>query len=256
MQTRAKPLGVAASVLAVALSSIIAQSVTASGASNTTTPIASYSTRTEDGSVLLHDRFSPAKRSVWQFYNRQGRIAQGRLWIDGDYSAGSLGRDGWALTHIGDSTWRDYTFEVTYSNDNVGGSPDVHMSNLYARVASETGNTRGSMYRFNVFAAGEMDPTGNGACGGGIMLKGMVELTKYLDGVQSYLKTVCASNTFVGKNTATVQVVGDKIVLSTNGQEVLSYRDADRPILSGGVGVGQIWETNGWFDNVVVRSVP
>lgn len=57
-----------------------------------------------------------------------------------------------------------------------------------------------------------------------------------------------------GTNNIQIKVVGSKILVRSNGQTMLRYDDTTDPITYGGVGVGEIWGTNGWFDNMVVRS--
>lgn len=60
-------------------------------------------------------------------------VGLGRLVIDGEYTDDADGRDGWALTHVGDRTWRDYTFEAKYDSRNKAGYPrGTHMVLLLA----------------------------------------------------------------------------------------------------------------------------
>ena len=97
-------------------------------------------TRGGDGAqvagLLFRDMFTHAEQSAenWTFHNREGRIADGRLWIDGGYTGDAVFRDGWAFTHVGDTTWRDYTLDVTYDTRNVGGlSGEPHGDDLLPR---------------------------------------------------------------------------------------------------------------------------
>jgi hypothetical protein len=48
-----------------------------------------------------------------------------------------------------------------------------------------------------------------------------------------------------------VRVEGNVITVRVNGVRVIRVEDP-APLRYGGVGVGQIWETNGRFDNVQV----
>lgn len=206
--------------------------------------------------VLFSDYFTDAKGSAenWTFFNREGRIADGRLWIDGSYMANSDGRDGWALTHIGDRTWRNYVVEVFYDNTNLGGSPDHHMGMINFRVASETGNVRTTMYGIDIWDPGDVYEGGSCAAYGTVMPNGWVQLRKYVDGAVSWPAEACSSNTTHGTNAVQVVVLGSHIEVIINGQTVMRYRDP-APIKFGGVGVGQIWETNGWYDNIVVTRL-
>ena len=54
-----------------------------------------------------------------------------------------------------------------------------------------------------------------------------------------------------GSNHAAVKVEGNVITVRVNGLRIVRIEDPE-PLKYGGVGVGQIWETNGGFDNVVV----
>ncbi len=59
----------------------------------------------------------------------------------------------------------------------------------------------------------------------------------------------------VGSNQATVRVEGNVVTVRVNGVRVIRVEDP-APLRYGGVGVGQIWETNGRFDNVqVVQTI-
>ena len=78
------------------------------------------------GKLLLKDFFTDSKNKHWTFYNRTGRIANGSLWMDGGYMRGSIGRDGWILTHVGDTTWTDYRYSFTFNNENANGYPRNH----------------------------------------------------------------------------------------------------------------------------------
>ena len=206
------------------------------------------------GTILFQDQFTNPNDPNWTFFNRNGIVTGGRLWVNGSYMNGSVGRDGWALTNVGNAAWTNYSFSITYGTWNRGGSPNtVHMGTVYLRVASESGNVRESMYRIDVWDPGQPVPA-PGPCGTGVLARGAVGLAKYADGVVTSLKTVCLSNSAVGTNRLKVTVNGASIRVVVNGFRVLSYTDPS-PIPSGGVGVGQIWETNGWFDNAVVRTV-
>ena len=141
---------------------------------------------------------------------------------------------------------------MDYDSRNPEGAPsDVHMATVYARVAAASGPVRTSMYRVDVWDPGQMDPTG-GECGGGVLTDGLVALAKYVDGSIQVLASSCTSHTRTGANTVTVTLQGGRIAVRTNGQLALEHVDPT-PLRHGGVGVGQIWETNGSFDSVTVR---
>jgi hypothetical protein len=219
--------------------------LSASGASGTVT--------SGNTTVLFHDDFT-TDSGAWSFFNRYGRIASGRLWIDGTYMPNAVPRDGWALTHIGDSGWTDYVLGLSYDNENVGGSPDTHDAMVFFRVASEAGNVRGTMYRVDVFAAGDRYAGGSCTDLGRPWPGGWVQLSKYVNGVGALLHEECASNAQLGDNTLQISIHGGDISVVSNGQTVLAASDPD-PIPYGGVGVGQLWETNGWYDDVLVTGL-
>ena len=202
--------------------------------------------------ILLHDSFADPADPAWTFLNRTGSIHDGRLWIDGDYVGAPLERDGWAMTHAGDHAWRNYRLQARYSSENVGGFPsEVHMTTLYVRVA-ETGSTgRETTYRLDLWDPGQPDPSGEQAT----IPDGLLAFYRFRDGVGTTLLTRRYSASRTGWNTVWVTVVGNRTTVSVNGQWMFTHRDPE-PIRYGGVGVGQIWETNGVFDWVKVRAIP
>ncbi len=208
------------------------------------------------GPVLFADYFNSSQDANWTFFNRYGHIDGGRLWIDGEYTPDSIDRDGWALTHIGDRAWTDYVVEATYDNENVGGSPDHHLGDILFRVASQDGNAVGTHYRVFIWNPGDIYEGGNCGVIYEPLPTGWVQLFKFVDGNAEFLAESCGdSNTTIGTNAVRVIVMGNTIEVVSNGKTVLTYRDRTNPIKYGGVGVSQIWETNGWYDNVVVRAL-
>jgi hypothetical protein len=127
------------------------------------------------------------------------------------------------------------------------------MVNLFFRVADASSNVIRDADRVEIWDRGTDDPTGDARCGGGLMTRGMVQIDKYVGGHVTPAKTTCVSNSVAGTNEAQVSVSGRQIDVSVNGMHVLSYADP-KPIAYGGVGVGEIWETTGWFDNVQVEA--
>jgi hypothetical protein len=201
--------------------------------------------------TLLDDRFDDDADPAFTFFNRTGSIHDGQLWIDGDYPAPAVERDGWALTHVGDRSWRDYRMLVRYDSTNPGGSPpEVHMTTLYLRVAATGTSGRDTAYRLDLWDPGMPDPTGQTP----VLDRGLVQLTRYRDGVGTLLLQQWVSHTVTGVNTALVTVVRDRISARVNGHWTFTVRDSE-PIRFGGAGIGQIWETVGSFDRVAVCAV-
>jgi len=196
--------------------------------------------------------------TAWTFYNRNGRIVDGRVWIDGNYAANSIGRDGWAMTHVGDKSWTDYTYTLVANNVNAGGSigypQDAPMNTLFFRVLAQSMPGRyTTTYRLNLWAT-RLPPSGGCESSGNYM-----ELEKYVDGQRVEINTdssliQCLSNAVVGTNSYEINVRGGTIEITVNGQLRWVFIDPD-PIPYGGVGVGQIWETNGWFEDAWVAKI-
>jgi hypothetical protein len=195
--------------------------------------------------VLFRDSFNQANDPAWTFVNRAGRVAGGRLVIDGGYLPGAVDRDGWALTHVGAQGWRNYSFTASFDTTNLGGSPpEAHMAMFFLRVTGPA-----TYYKIITTDPGQPDPRG-----GPVLKNGLVQLFRVVDGAYTLIKDVERSNTVVGSNRIHVSLVGGKISISLNGKWIMTGNDPS-PLLSGGVGVGEIWETNGSFDDVLVRQV-
>ena len=79
-----------------------------------------------------------------------------------------------------------------------------------------------------------------------------MQLTEWTGGTEQLLDTPCWSSSVAGTNAIGIVVPGADHAVYVNGLSVLSDNDP-HPIGYGGVGVSTIWETNGWFDDVVVR---
>jgi hypothetical protein len=206
-------------------------------------------------SVLFSDDFSSPNDPNWTFFNRYGSIGGGHLLINGGYMPNANGRGGWALSHVGDQSWTNYTYRITYDSSNPGGSPpDIHQGEAFVRVATG-GNVFGSMYRVLVWDPGVPNPN-PGGCGlplGEALPHGIVMLYKYVNGAIAASVLTCASNSTVGSNDMAVTAKGATIKVSVNGMQVLAYTDPS-PITFGGIGVGTIWETNDSFSNASVTG--
>src|SRR5262249_5112245 len=109
-----------------------------------------------------------------------------------------------------------------------------------------------TMYRIDIWDPNQPNPSGGAVCQARLP-HGLIGISKYVNGVGTGLGTRCRSNTVQGTNVIRVTAHGSTVAVYANGQRVISATDPD-PIAYGGVGVGQIWETNGWFDNALVRD--
>ncbi|MFN8193514.1 MAG: hypothetical protein U0R80_04430 [Nocardioidaceae bacterium] len=237
-------------VVMLAVAAVVAAGVTVAVAAPSARPLQTPAAVQDHhgGRVLLEDYFNVSPDPAWQFVNREGRVAGGQLVIDGGYVAEPWGRDGWAMTHVGDRRWRSYSFAATFDTSNVGGSPaEVHGADFFVRV-SDTGATgTGTYYRITIWDPGMPDPTGSDHD----MSQGLASVQRYVAGQTTTLGMRWHTNTVTGTNQIVVRVHGSRIVVVVNGECILRTHDPV-PLHFGGVGVGHIWETNGWFDNVVV----
>ena len=133
------------------------------------------------------------------------------------------------------------------------GYPDyMHTPFFYVRVASAGTNGLGTYYLVSISDPGTRSEGDQCAGYGQPYPEGNVGLEKVVDGAGVWVASTCASNTIVGTNQARLIVKGRTIEVIANGREVMRYTDSSNPIRYGGVGVGQLWETNGWFDNAMV----
>ncbi len=206
----------------------------------------------EDGPTLLplfSDYFTDGDDIGWTQINRFWRVAEGRYVLDGDYMPEAQGRDGYAVTHEGDRTWRNYAMSATFDHANPAGlpSPDAHNAIFFVRVQSPP--PFGTFYRIDTWPFGTPDPrAGTGELPGGI-----VQIQKVVDGMLVDYADWEYSNSVAGTNMITVGVAGNTIEITINGEQVAAWTDASDPIRYGGVGIGAIWEVEAWFDNVLVR---
>jgi hypothetical protein len=196
----------------------------------------------------FRDFFTDGDDAGWTQINRTWRVAEGRYILDGDYMPGAGGRDGYAVTHEGDTSWRNYVLDVTFDNANPAGlpSPDVHNAIFFVRVTSQPPG--GTFYRIDVWPFGTTDPR----TGSGVIPGGLVQLQKIVNGSGVAYIDREYSNSVAGTNTITIRVLGNMIRVIINGERVLTWSDTSDPIRYGGIGIGAIWEAEAWFDNVIV----
>ncbi len=107
----------------------------------------------------------------------------------------------------------------------------------------------GTFYRIAVWAIG----SGDSRSGGGILPDGLVQIFKYVKGSVVSSTEKESSNTAIGTNAIIIEVDGENIKITINGKKILNWKDDNKPILYGGIGLGAIWEAEAWFDNVIVR---
>lgn len=196
------------------------------------------------------DYFNDGNDNGWTQLNRRWHVRNGRYVLDGNYLPDAVGRGGMSVTHVGDATWRDYMLEATFDMQNPSGlpSPDVHDAQFFFRV--QTPPPDGTFYRLEVFAKGAGDPRGSGE----ILKKGLVQLWRFEDGSPVTYVFAENSNSVIGSNHIHILVHEKTIRVWINGEQVLKTTDDDA-LAYGGVGLGAAWESQAWFDNVLVIPV-
>lgn len=216
-------------------------------------PAASADTST----LLFKDFFDKPATSVsnWTSYGRETRIADGKFWVDGWYLPDFGARDGWTYTHAGDTTWTDYTYDVTFDLRDPNGWMDPWTNvMLFARVADPTvsdTNQYGTGYRIDLWGPGQ-DYQGGNCDPADAYANGWIFFTKNPNPNGEWID-VCDSNLTRGVNSARIVMRGAELTVFVNGRLMFSWTDPD-PIPYGGVGFGKIWEMSGSFDKVMVRA--
>lgn len=206
--------------------------------------------------VLFEDTFSDGNDAGWTQINRYWNVTNGHYVLDGDYMPNSIGRNGYSVTHEGDTRWKNYVLLARFNNANPGGYPEeVHEAEFLVRVIKPPpfgtwpdGTGTGTYYAINVWPRGTVDPLGQGRP----FPDGIVGIAKLVDGVQVAGVDRPYSNAVLGTNEIAITVVGHMIQVIVNGEPVLTWKDKDRPLTYGGIGVGTIWEVEAWFDDIRV----
>lgn len=213
------------------------------------------------GRPIFQDYFTDGNDAGWVQINRAWHVSFGRYIQDGDYLPDALGRGGYALTHVGDKSWRDYVMEATFDITNAPGlpSPDVHTAWFLMRVRkfSQPGfnvglPTGGTYYGISIWPRGTSDPrTGCSTCS---IPGGLIQFSKHVNGMQVVTIEREFSNAVVGTNSITAMLAGKHIQIWVNGKAIVSFFDSN-PIPYGGIGLATTWEAEAWFDNIRVSRI-
>jgi hypothetical protein len=199
--------------------------------------------------VIFRDDFSDGDDAGWTQISRVWHVRDGRYVLDGDYTEDSEERGGYSVIHVGDRTWCDYAFNVTFDNSNPPGLPSEDVHNVFLLLRLGSSPPFGKYYRIDIWPIGTTDPRD----GEGFVPGGLVHMFKFVDAECMHTEERTQSNTVVGINTVTVRAVRGSFSIAINGAEVLAWTDDD-PIPCGGVGLGAIWEAEAAFDDVVVEE--
>lgn len=206
------------------------------------------------GGGKFSDYFTDGDDAGWTQINRDWSVGLGRYFLNGGYKHGSSERDGYSVTHVGDKKWRNYKLSATFDTTNAAGlpTPDVHNAEflIHVREMDSPGLGGSTCYRISVWAIGSGDPRS----GGSILPEGLVQIMKYVKGSVISSTEIEHSNTAIGTNAIVIRTEGNEIQITINGENILSWKDENKPIRYGGIGVGAIWEAEAWFDNVIVGT--
>jgi hypothetical protein len=194
--------------------------------------------------TLFSDDFNDGNDNGWTQENRFWDVIGGRYFSDGCYGCNGVpttgGRDAFSFTHIGDPSWTDYTYEFSF--ETPPGDPQQAM--VFFRVQGPLPSVFGAPteYRADFWSAGQCCHPER------------VDLTKWGNGSGSDLASVLTSGVIhLGTNRGKVILTGGRIQILVNDVPVVDVVDPD-PIPFGGVGVGAIWETATWFDDILVTG--
>lgn len=193
------------------------------------------------GATVLFEDFNDGDAAGWTEYNRYFSVVKGRYVVSGGYRPKPCGRDGWSVTHAGDTSWDDYVLKAQIR---MQPSP-WSQGELLFRVGAQTSPSCLPVgYRLSVW--GEYDP---GVPRLGLMrydATGGVLLASVIGAKES---NIWSTTDMVDVK---VRVNGPRIRVWIGDQEVISVVDP-APLRSGGVGVMGIWEATPSFDNIRVR---
>ena len=209
---------------------------------------------TQTAKCTYSDYFTNGHSYGWLRINRAWQVYRGRYVLDGGYLSNAIGRDGFTVTHVGDTSCRNYALQATFDITNPAGlpTPDVHNAFFFVRVQSPPPN--GTFYRITVWQKGTLDPRG-GPHYLQVLPYGLLGIEKYVNGevVRSVGREY--SNAVTGTNSITVKSEANVIRVWVNGEYITKFVDDETtspPLRYGGIGLGAIWEAQAWFDNVVV----
>ena len=186
-------------------------------------------------SVLLHDDFDGPLSPVWTVKQPAARTEGG--WVYLHSPGGAWPRDAWIVTGEGND-WADYRFSTYFS---ALGPYDWYFGEILFRVSDFHSVINGLFYRVEVQTP----------------LRGRdVYLWRVVGGqYRELIRTQPAPGVIENTdNKVDIDVIGGRIRCWINHHPVFDIVDSD-PILSGGVGLGSIWESTARYDYVHVDAV-
>lgn len=198
-----------------------------------------------NAAVLLDENFNGTSLSP------EWHIEQGFAEVNGGYVDvfGSDGnsRDGWIVAGEG-SSWSNYHFSTHFIAD--GGGDNWFRGEIAFRVQDFHSWTTETFYRLSIDTP--IWGGGPGNNGGGTATLG-----SYADNNFNELETISPFPGVIANqdNVVDIWAIGNHIQVAINGTQLIDITDPN-PILTGGVGLGAIWESHVRYDYAVVEDIP
>lgn len=199
-----------------------------------------------NAAVLLEENFNGTSLSP------EWHIEQGFAEVNGGYVDvfGSDGnsRDGWIVAGEG-SSWSNYHFNTHFIAD--GGGDNWFRGEIAFRVQDFHSWTNGTFYRLMIDT-----PIWGG--GPGSNSGGTATLAhQATDTPMNVLETISPFPGVIADqdNVVDIWAIGNHIQIAINGTQLIDVIDPN-PILTGGVGLGAIWESHVRYDYAAVEDIP
>ena len=195
--------------------------------------------------VLLDENFNGTSLSP-EWHTEQGFAEVNGGYVDVFGSDGNS-RDGWIVAGEG-SPWSDYHFSTHFIAD--GGGDNWFRSEIAFRVQASDPWTTGTFYRRSIDTP--IWGGGPGSNGGGT-----VALISYINNNPSLVEEISPFPGVIADqdNVVDIWATGNHIQVAINGTQLIDVIDQN-PILTGGVGLGAIWESHVRYDYAVVEDIP
>jgi hypothetical protein len=196
--------------------------------------------------VAFEDHFDGAMSPQWISVEPVQWVEEGWLHTQDDYA--HVGRDSSAFVNDGNSSWQDYTLSMRV--DPIPTSPDWEDARVFFRTSNINANyygVSGNYYTLNL--RGPFHGRGDGPTP-------VISLYR-VNGSSLYSLFQEAPAPYVGSDPMDLEITlnGARIQVSLDGNDIIDVIDPD-PLLSGGIGIGAVWEAEARFDDIVVTVVP
>ncbi|MBS0195860.1 MAG: hypothetical protein JSR77_03800 [Planctomycetes bacterium] len=197
--------------------------------------------------ALFEDHFYSGLKPDWRVIKGSAWESGGRLFLQDQTEPAEVPRDSVVVTHDGDVSWTDYEMRVKVI-------PTVTpIMDRWVRAALLL-RTSGTTYAdYNV------GPEFEGYFVSFILPgdPGQPQLTLYrkMQGSPGVLLAATTTGIPAGEFNVTARVIGPRVTVDINGVTALDVWDPEGPT-HGGVGLFNIWESLGQYDDVIVLPIP